>query len=65
MDYVGVIVGADLIVRNGEVLVDPAKRAKTDKSLNGYKSLMKTKPEETKERVRNIIKNTYRTLMTR
>ena len=65
MDYVGVIVGPDLIVRNGEVLVDPAKRAKTDKSLNGYKSLMKTNPEETKERVRNIIKNTYRTLMTR
>ena len=65
MDYVGVIIGPDLIVRDGEVLVDPAKRARTDKSLNGYKSLMKTKPEDMKERIRNIIKNTYRTLMTR
>lgn len=65
VDYVGVIIGDDIIVRNGEVLVDPAKRARTDASLKGYKSLMKTKPEETKTFVKQIIKNTYRTLMTR
>jgi len=41
MDYVGVIVGPDLVVRNGEVVTDPAKRAKTDTSLKGYKKLMK------------------------
>jgi len=65
LDYVGVIIGEDLIVRDGQVLVDPSKRAKTDHSVKGYKSMMKTDPEKAKELVRNIIKNTYRTLMTR
>jgi DUF2075 family protein len=45
--------------------VDPSKRAKSDASVKGYKSQMKTKPEETKVFVKEIIKNTYRTLMTR
>ncbi len=65
LDYVGVIIGDDLIVRNGVVLVDPSKRAKTDKSLNGYKILLKNNPEEAKRQISLIIKNTYRTLMTR
>jgi len=65
VDYIGVIIGPDLIVRNGEVLVDPAKRSKMDKSIFGYKKLMKENPEQTKDLMRKIIKNTYRTLMTR
>jgi hypothetical protein len=65
LDYVGVIVGDDLIVRDEKVLVDPNKRAKTDKSLNGYKILLKNNPEEAKRQISLIIKNTYRTLMTR
>ncbi|MBI1222644.1 MAG: DUF2075 domain-containing protein [Bacteroidetes bacterium] len=65
LSYVGVIIGNDLVVRNGEVLVDPTKRSKMDSSIKGYKSQMKTNPEETKEKVKAIIKNTYRTLMTR
>lgn len=65
VDYVWVIIWDDLIVRNGEVLVNPLKRAKTDSSLKGYKTLIKSKPEETKIFVKQIIKNTYRTLMTR
>ncbi|MFZ2978180.1 MAG: DUF2075 domain-containing protein, partial [Candidatus Magasanikiibacteriota bacterium] len=65
LDYVGVIVGTDLVVRDGVVLVDPSKRAKTDGSLKGYKKLLKENPEEAKEKIRNIVKNTYRTLMTR
>lgn len=64
-DYVGVIVGPDLIIREGNVLVDPSRRAKTDNSLKGYKKLLKESPEEAKEKIRAIIKNTYRTLMTR
>lgn len=52
-------------MRNGEALVDPSKRAKTDASLKGYKTLAKSDPEGVKDRVRGIIKNTYRTLMTR
>lgn len=65
VDYVGVIVGKDLIVRNGKVLVDPSKRSKQDQSIKGYKSLMEKDPEKAKEITRAIIKNTYRTLMTR
>ena len=65
VDYIGVIVGGDLIVRNGEVLTNPSARAKTDKSISGYKKLMKESPELATKRVDSIIRNTYRTLMTR
>ncbi|AHF16472.1 DUF2075 domain-containing protein [Niabella soli] len=65
VDYVGVIIGDDLICRNGVVMVNPAKRSKDDKSIFGYKKLMKENPEATQELLRAIIKNTYRVLMTR
>jgi len=65
VDYVGVIVGKDLIVRDGIVLVDPSKRSKKDQSIKGYKSMQLNNPEKAKEIIRSIIKNTYRTLMTR
>jgi DUF2075 family protein len=65
VDYVGVIVGKDLIVRDGKVLVDPSKRSKQDQSIKGYKSMLLKEPEKAKEMTRSIIKNTYRTLMTR
>ena len=65
LDYIGVIVGKDLIVRDGKVLVDPSKRSKQDQSIKGYKSMMISNPDKAKEMTRSIIKNTYRTLMTR
>lgn len=65
MDYVGVIMGPDLIVRNGKVLTQPTARAKDDKTVRGYKKLMEKRPEETKATLQAIITNTYRTLMTR
>lgn len=65
LDYVGVIIGDDLIYRDGEVLVDPTKRSSRDKSVFGWKKFMKEDPEKAKTELRNIIKNTYRTLMTR
>ncbi|MBA2656939.1 MAG: DUF2075 domain-containing protein, partial [Tatlockia sp.] len=65
LDYVGVIIGEDLIVRDGIVLVDPSKRSKMDSSIKGYKKLLKEKPEEAKSLIKAIVKNTYRTLMTR
>ncbi|MFA6429094.1 MAG: DUF2075 domain-containing protein [Patescibacteria group bacterium] len=65
MDYVGVIVGPDLIVRDGRVMTIPEKRAKTDSSLKGYKKLYKEDPVAATKRAGLIIKNTYRTLMTR
>jgi DUF2075 family protein len=63
--YIGVIIGNDLIVRNGEVLVDPSKRSTMDHSIKGYKKLIEQDPVAGKARIKNIIKNTYRTLMTR
>jgi len=65
VDYIGVIIGPDLIARNGKIITKPEERASSDKSINGWKSLMKADPEATKARLDAIIKNTYRTLMTR
>lgn len=64
-DYVGVIMGDDIRYENGCVVTDFTKRAKTDQSLKGIKKLYRENPEEAKERADEIIKNTYRTLMTR
>lgn len=65
LDHIAVIVGEDLIVRDGRILTQPEKRARTDASLKGYKQLLAVKPESAKARADAIIKNTYRTLMTR
>ncbi|UNT96289.1 DUF2075 domain-containing protein [Allobaculum mucilyticum] len=64
-DYVGVIIGNDMRYEEGHVVTDASKRAKSDNSLNGYKKLLKTDPEKAKKKADEIIKNTYRTLMTR
>ena len=65
VDYIGVIIGKDLIVRNGQVITDASKRASSDSSVRGYKRLVKTDPGKAKKQLDLIIKNTYRTLMTR
>ena len=65
LDYVGVLVGADLVARNGVIQTNPAMRAKTDASIKGYKAMLKTAPEKANNKAAAIIKNTYRTLMTR
>ena len=64
-DYVGVIIGDDIRYEDGHIVTDFTKRASTDQSLKGIKSLYKENPEEAKKRADEIIKNTYRTLMTR
>ena len=64
-DYVGVIMGDDIRFENGHVVTDFTRRAKTDQSLKGIKKLYKESPEEAKSRADEIIKNTYRTLLTR
>lgn len=65
VDYIGVIVGADLAVRGGKVVTRPEKRSKHDKSLNGFQKLMRTDATAARVKADLIIKNTYRTLMTR
>lgn len=64
-EYVGVIIGDDLIYRDGKVVTNHTKRAKTDQSLRGIKKLMKEDPEYAKKTADQIIRNTYRTLLTR
>jgi DUF2075 family protein len=65
LDYVGVIVGPDLIFEAGELQTDPSARAKTDRSLHGYKKEFKVDPESASNKADEIIRNTYRTLMSR
>lgn len=65
VDYIGVIIGPDLIVRDSKIITVPSARASTDKSVQGWKMQMKENPEATKPLLDAIIKNTYRTLMTR
>jgi DUF2075 family protein len=54
-----------LIVRDGIIITDASKRASTDKSIFGYKKMFKEDPNGAKATADMIIKNTYRTLMTR
>jgi len=65
LDYAGVIIGPDMIVRSGKIITDATKRASTDKSIFGYKKMLKEDPVRAKAVADMIIKNTYRTLMTR
>jgi len=65
VDYIGVILGTDIVIRNGEIVVQPEQRAKMDQSLKGYKKALKEDPEAASAKAEAIIKNTYRTLMSR
>ena len=65
LDYVGVIIGPDMVYRNNRVVTDGFKRSPNDQSLKGFKAMMARKPKEALQAADSIIKNTYRTLMTR
>ena len=65
LDYVGVIIGPDMVYRNNRVVTDGFRRSPNDQSLKGFKSMMARKPNEALQAADAIIKNTYRTLMTR
>ncbi len=70
-DWMGVLIGDDLLYKDGAVLCDPSKRARTDKSLYGWKKefdAAKGNPaaqEAIREKVRVIMKGTYRVLLSR
>ena len=63
--YVGVIIADDLIYRDGQILTDYTKRAKSDKSLDGLKGPAKKGHAPALMEIDRIIRNTYRTLMSR
>ncbi len=65
-DYVGVIIGDDMRYGNDHIITDYTKRAKTDQSLKGINKIVKEHGQEEANKIADsIIKNTYRTLMTR
>ena len=65
-DYVGVIIGDDMRYEDGKIITDYTKRASTDSSLDGIKSIENSIGKEKAYKISDmIIKNTYRTLMTR
>jgi DUF2075 family protein len=63
--YVGVIIGDDMRFEHGHVVTDRSKRAKTDASLKGIGTIAKTDPQRADQVADEIIRNTYRVLMTR
>lgn len=65
VDYIGVIIGPDFIVRDGHVMTVAENRDRHDKTIRGYKKKLKIDPIQAKAEVGLLIKNTYRTLMTR
>ena len=57
MDYAGVIIGKDLIYRDGRIVYDQSKNAKTDKA-SGIRNA-------SKDMAKKLIRNTYKVLLTR
>lgn len=64
-DFVGVIIGEDLRYENGKIVTDYTKRAKTDQSLKGINKMVVEDKEKAEKVASEIIKNTYRTLLSR
>lgn len=64
-DYVGVIIGPDMYYQNEEIKTSFEKHASTDPSLKGIKKLYKENKLQAMQVADEIIKNTYRILLTR
>lgn len=65
VDYIGVIIGSDLLARNNIIMVDTNKHLDRDSALRGHKEMMNENLELATQIISSIIKNTYRTLMSR
>jgi DUF2075 family protein len=65
LDYVGVIIGPDLVARKGVVVTQPSERSSNDSSVKGLKKLEREMPAQARKLAELVVKNTYRTLMTR
>lgn len=65
VDQVGVFIGPDLLVRNGRVMTDALAHPSRDRTLYGYRTWAKKKPEAARSAADRVIRNTYRTLMSR
>ena len=64
-DYVGVIIGNDLRYEDNKIVTDVTERAKTDQSIKGIYKIYQQDFEKAQKIAGELIKNTYKTLMTR
>ena len=64
-DYIGVIIGNDLRYENNKIVTDVTERAKTDQSIKGINKIAQEDVNKAKKIADELIKNTYKTLMTR
>lgn len=65
VDYIGVIVGKDMFVQDDLLKTNAFERAPADRTIRGFKKWHKSDPLEAEKAADRIIRNTYRTLMTR
>jgi DUF2075 family protein len=64
-DFFGVIIGPDLVLKEGKLAGAPESRASTDQSLRGYKQALLVDEVSARKHADELIRNTYRTLLTR
>lgn len=65
LDYVGVIVGNDLRYENGKVITDFREHPGRDKAMQGLRQMFRENPEVAQKKADELIKNTYRVLLSR
>ena len=65
LDYVGVIVGNDLRYENSRVVTDFRVHPGRDKAMQGLRQLYKKDPDAARKKADELIKNTYRVLLSR
>ena len=64
-DYVGIIIGNDLLYKNNKLITDFHNHASTDPSFKGIKKLEKEDSQYAKLVADELIRNIYRVLLTR
>ena len=65
LDYVGVILGPDIKYKKGRIITDVSSHPSADAAVRGLKTRVRSGDIQACQTADEIIKNTYRTLMTR
>lgn len=65
VEYIGVIVGPDLVFQAGKVVTVPEARDGYDRTMRGYGRMLAENQELARKSADRIVRNTYRALMTR
>jgi len=64
-DFMGVIIGPNVEIRDGELVTNPLKQAKTDTSAFKGSNFKNSSDPEVAKRIDELIRNRYRILLTR